>query len=267
MTSGYCIVQSRSNPADKRAFRLHSHPSRKVAAWKGAIRESQTSGAKRALCTCRIPSRSATIPWSGLYESRWPANPCSARISRWRAGSHGRLWMGGVRDGHRTKTPCPGPGSGTRWAAPSATSYPAYFRKLEPIMPRSSLALTTWVVFQLLGTCRLLPVTRKLAPAASAHSRKRLSGSSGDAATVWAGAARILTERSRARKRTISVRANFRRGYKSTCSYSLRIGSDTHSWTFSFNPKRDDQGLKPLFVDVGRNQDIGITRRIIWSGA
>src|ERR1022692_4440999 len=120
---------------------------------------------------------------------------------------------------------------------------------------------------QLLGTCRLLPVTRKLAPAASAHSRKRLSGSSGDAATVWAGAARILTERSRARKRTISVRANFRRGYKSTCSYSLRIGSDTHSWTFSFNPKRDDQGLKPLFVDVGRNQDIGITRRIIWSGA
>src|ERR1035438_6853593 len=40
--------------------------------------------------------------------------------------------------------------------------------------------------------------------------------------------------------------------------YSLRIGSDTHSWTFSFNPKRDDQGLNPLFVDVGRNQDIGI---------
>ncbi len=111
---------------------------------------------------------------------------------------------------------------------------------------------------QLLGTCRLLPVTRKLAPAASAHSRKRLSGSSGDAATVWAGAARILTERSRARKRAISAGANFRRGYKSTCSYSLRIGSDTHSWTFSFNPKRDDQGLNPLFVDVGRNQDIGI---------
>ena len=144
---------------------------------------------------------------------------------------------------------------------------PILVRKLEPIMPRSSLALTTWVVLQLLGTCRLLPVTRKLAPAASAHSRKRLSGSSGDAATVWAGAARILTERSRARKRAISAGANFRRGYKGTCSYSLRIGSDTHSWTFSFNPKRDDQGLNPLFVDVGRNQDIGITRRIIWSGA
>src|ERR1019366_7883249 len=115
----------------------------------------------------------------------------------------------------------------------------------------SSLALTTWVVFQLLGTCRLLPVTRKLAPAASAHSRKRLSGSSGDDATVWAGAARILTERSRARKRAISAGANFRRGYKSACTYSLRIGSDTHSWNFSFNPKRDDQGLNPLFVDFG----------------
>src|ERR1022692_1170018 len=85
-----------------------------------------------------------------------------------------------------------------------------YFRKLEPIMPRSSLALTTGVVFQRLGKCRLLPVTRKSAPAASAHSRKRLSGSSRDAETVWVGATRMLAERSRARKRATSWVANFR---------------------------------------------------------
>jgi uncharacterized protein (DUF433 family) len=35
-----------------------------------------------------------------------------------------------------------------------------YFRKLAPISPGSSRALTTSVVFQRFGKCRLLPVTR-----------------------------------------------------------------------------------------------------------
>ena len=133
-----------------------------------------------------------------------------------------------------------------------------YFRKLAPIMPRSSLALTTSVVFQRLGKCRLLPVTRKSAPAASAHSRKRLSGSSGDAEALWVGATRMLAERSRARKWATSLRLNFRRVYERTCSYSLRIGSDKAQLGFFVQTQRDDQGLKPLVVDVGRHQDIGI---------
>ena len=71
-----------------------------------------------------------------------------------------------------------------------------HLRKLDPIRPKNSLALTTSVARQRLGKCRLLPVTRKSAPAASAHSKKRLSGSSGDTEMVCAGAARILADRS-----------------------------------------------------------------------
>jgi len=45
-------------------------------------------------------------------------------------------------------------------------------RKLEPILPKSSRVFTTSVLFQRLGKCFLLPVTRKSARAASAHFQK-----------------------------------------------------------------------------------------------
>src|ERR1035437_8132119 len=95
-----------------------------------------------------------------------------------------------------------------------------HFNKLEPILPKSSRLLTTSVVFQRLGKCFLLPVTKKSAPTASAHSRNRLSASSGDAETVWVGMTRTLLRRSRAKNCATSLGSNLRRGERRACSYS-----------------------------------------------
>jgi len=57
------------------------------------------------------------------------------------------------------------------------------FECCSPNKPMSSRAFTTRVDFQRFGKCRVLPVTRYSAAAASAHSKKRLSGSSLDSVT------------------------------------------------------------------------------------
>ena len=78
-----------------------------------------------------------------------------------------------------------------------------------------------------LGKCRRFPVTRKSAPAASAHSRKRLSVSSGDTARVVAGAIIVLIFRMRIRDSAILSGGNRNLGLRRTHSYSMRIGAET----------------------------------------
>src|ERR1039457_5523662 len=122
-----------------------------------------------------------------------------AQSGRWGGGAHHRR-AGGRRVRESGRGEDGGPVEG------------GYFKKLEPILPKSSRVLTTSVVFQRLGKCFLLPVTRKSAPAASAHSRNRLSASSGDAETLRVGMTRTLPRRSRARNRATSLASNLRRG-------------------------------------------------------
>jgi hypothetical protein len=91
-------------------------------------------------------------------------------------------------------------------------------------MPRISLALTTWVAFQRLGKCRLLPVTRKSAPAASAHSgsgcqarQETLIRCGQERPGYWQSAGGPENG-------LLPLATNFRPGYESTCPYSLRSG-------------------------------------------